>query len=524
MKFIYSIFLLSTLLPSKIIGQIINTIPCAYPYYPTSIALDSVGNVYISQPLNNRILKFTMNTCTSSIFVGTGVAGYSGDGGPATSAQLNDVNGLEFDKYGNLFIADYGNNVVRKVDRSTGLITTVAGTGYGAGTGAGGHSGDGGLATLAELNNPRDIALDDSGNIYISDQTNCRIRKVTANTGIITTVAGSGSFTESGNGGPAISAGMDQPESIAIDSIGNLYILDLGGFRRVTKSTGIIDTYIATGTYSGDGGLATAAGLGGAYNISFDNKGNLYIADGNRIRKVDVSSGIINTIVDIGGGGGFGGDGGLAINALLDTPQDIAFDAKGNIYLADRNNSRIRVVYQCGNYHLSDFPSSTTPSFTLTTNTTIYSLYSSLADSARWYWGDGTSTAGFNPSHTYSVSGTYTICMTSYYACGDSLTYCKNDSTNSVNVIAAYQGINSITKENNPISIYPNPTSDQFFIDAQTTDKITLDLFDVHGRHLFSKSVSNKSNIDVTSLNEGIYTLTIKAVERVINKKLIILR
>jgi hypothetical protein len=184
---------------------------------------------------------------------GTGTAGYSGDNGAATSAALYAPQSLAVDIYGNIYIDDYFNNRIRLLNVSTGIITTVAGTG------AAGYSGDGGSATSAKLNYPGGIAVDGSGNIYIADSTNSVVRKVTASTGIITTVAGNGSIGYSGDGGAATSAELDEPLSVAVDTAGNIYISTFDNrIRKVTKSTGIITTVAGNGTagYTGDGGAA----------------------------------------------------------------------------------------------------------------------------------------------------------------------------------------------------------------------------------------------------------------------------
>jgi sugar lactone lactonase YvrE len=189
---------------------------------------------------------------------GTGTAGFSGDGGPATSAKLNFwTSGLAVDAANNLYIADDQNHRIRKVNASTGIITTVVGTG------TSGFSGDGGPATSAKVNRPVTPVLDSAGNIYFADDGNRRIRKVTASTGVITTIAGTGATGFSGDGGPATSASFDKVRGLALDTAGNLYISEQGSYRvrKITGSTGIITTVVGTGTsgFSGDGGPATSA-------------------------------------------------------------------------------------------------------------------------------------------------------------------------------------------------------------------------------------------------------------------------
>jgi hypothetical protein len=293
---------------------------------------------------------------------GTGASGYSGDGGPATEAKLYYPYGVAVDSSGNLYIADYLNNRVRKVD-TTGTITTVAGSERG-------YGGDGGPATEANLSGPRGIAVDSSGNIYIADTGNLRVRKVDT-TGTITTVAGNGESglsgyggpsigtneegdpdTEgNGDGGPATEAKLSGPHGVVVDSSGYLYIVDYQDHCvRKVDTTGIITTLAGNGEsgYSGDGGPATEAKLSGPCGIAADLSGNIYIGDtfNNRIRKVD-TTGIITTVAG-NGEYGYSGDGGPATEAKLSGPYGVAVDPSGNIYIGDTSNNRIRKVDTTG--------------------------------------------------------------------------------------------------------------------------------------------------------------------------------
>jgi len=310
-------------------------------FHPNGIALDNAGNLYISDLATNVIRKVSAGGIITTV-AGNGKIIFSGDGGPAINAALqlsSNHNGIAVDNAGNLYIADYGGNRVRKVDTS-GIIRTIAGNGKL------GFSGDGGPAISATLLHPSGVAVDNAGNVFFSDSLNARIRKVSAD-GTISTVAGNGAFGSSGDGGPAVNASLFLPDSVALDSAGNLYVADQNSYTiRKINTAGIISTIAGNGTFgfSGDGGLATNAALAGPYSATVDNAGNLYIADyGNhRLRKVD-QAGIITTIAGAGGSGNGIGDGGPPSSASL-VPADMATDAAGNIYIADFGNNRIRKI------------------------------------------------------------------------------------------------------------------------------------------------------------------------------------
>ena len=311
---------------------------------PTGVALDGAGNLYIADWGNNRIRKVDSSGNISTV-AGTGTWGFSGDGGPATEAQLREPLDVALDGAGNLYIADTINQRIRKVD-SSGVITTVAGSGT-YGYVIHGFSGEGVAATEAQLYNPSGVALDGAGNLYIADTHNLRIRKVDT-AGVITTVAGDGTQNYGGDGGPAVAAQLWNPSAVALDGSGNLYIADSVNNRiRKVDTAGVITTVAGsstTGGFGGDGGPATAAQLRGTFGVALDGSGNLYIADwdNNRIRKVD-TAGMISTVAG-DGTRGFGGDGGAATAAQLYRPQGVALDGSGNLYIADTDNNRIRKV------------------------------------------------------------------------------------------------------------------------------------------------------------------------------------
>ena len=278
---------------------------------------------------------------------GNGTEGYSTDGIPATGSELNQPRGVALDTQGDFYIADTLNNRIRKVDRN-GIITTVAGIGpAGATTGTGGYNGDNMSATSAALNSPLRLTADNQGNLYIADTVNHRVRKVNTN-GVITTVAGNGVSGYNGDNVAATAAELSYPEGVAVDGAGNLFIVENGNnLVRKVDTNGIITTVAGVpkkSGYNGDNMPATSALLSGPTTLALDSSGDLYIVDqGNQIIR-KVANGTITTVAGVPGTHGYNGDGIPATSAWLDSPAGVAVDAAGDLFITDSSNDRIREV------------------------------------------------------------------------------------------------------------------------------------------------------------------------------------
>ena len=304
---------------------------------PSGMAYDAAGNVFLADA-NNHVIREISAAGVITTVAGTGIAGFGGDGGPATAAFLDTPTGVAVDASGTLFIADSHNHRIRKIAGDT--ITTIAGTG------TAGFAGDGGASASAQLASPNGVAVDASGNLYIADTDNQRIRRIAG--GIITTVAGNGEELFSGDGGRATAASLDEPTGVAVDSFGSLYIADKNDQRvRMVGAAGIISTLAGSGTpslaggFSGDGAAANSAFLAKPAGVAVDRQGSVYVADTNNQRIRQIAEGSIVTIAGTGDQG-FGGDGGPAPSATLNSPRAVMADSVGNLSIADTLNGRLR--------------------------------------------------------------------------------------------------------------------------------------------------------------------------------------
>lgn len=309
---------------------------------PFMCCFDSSGNMLFCEARNHIVRRVDATSGQVTTVAGTGEVGYTGDGGPATEATLNEPYSLEIDANGDLHIVDRLNAVVRRVDGSTGIISTIAGTGEP------GYSGDGGPGNQAQLREPNDCFLDGRGGLLIADIQDQRIRRLDLGTGTIDTFAGNGEKVRGGDGMPARQASILGSRAVCMDHHGNTYIAEReGNGIRVVTAGGIMGTVAGVSAergYTGDGGPALDATWGAPKALRCDANGNVIVVDteNHAIRKVDVSTGVVTTIA--GGQLGGHGDGGPATDAGLDRPHGCGIAADGRIYIADSNNHRIRVV------------------------------------------------------------------------------------------------------------------------------------------------------------------------------------
>lgn len=288
------------------------------------------------------LLATTTHAASVTTFAGTGVKGFSGDGGPATQAQLNNPFAVARGPDGALYVTDVDNQRIRRIARD-GTITTFAGNG------TRGYSGDGGPATAAALNEPYELAWDQAGNLFFVERLNHLVRRVDAKTGVISTVAGTGQLGFAGDGGPVTQAQFNQPHSLAFDAAGDLFICDVINhrIRKIEMKTGIISTYSGTGEKktAPDGSAIAGAALHGPRALAFAPDGKLWLAlrEGNAVLQLDPQAGTLRRVAGTGKSG-FTGNGGPALQATLAGPKCVSLDAAGNVWLADTESHSIRMI------------------------------------------------------------------------------------------------------------------------------------------------------------------------------------
>ena len=407
-----------------------------------------------------------LNAQIITTVAGNGTPGFSGDGGQATSAQIGSSIGIVVAPNGVMYISD-GNNRIRKVDAS-GVITTFAGTGVS------GYSGDNGPAASAKLNSPAGLAFNSQGDLFIADYQNHCIRKITMSTGIITTVAGTGSLGFSGDGSLATLAQLSSPTGVGFDASDNMYIADQGNarVRKVDHLTGIITTVAGNGVtgHNGDGGQATSAAIGNVYDVKCDLSGNIIFSEvmNHYIRKVDMTTGIISSICGSGTATYFG-DGGPASAASVSAPEGIVIDGGGNIFIAELNNDRIRKI------------DAATGTITTVAGNGMYS-----------YSGDGgpATSAGMWPD-AVAVSGT------------DLYISDLNNRIRKVTNVAVV-GIEQVSMNVSPVSVFPNPVADYFMISGISANS-QLQIFDADGNLVYSDVINDNEPIDIRHFTQGIY-------------------
>lgn len=494
-------------------------------FYPYFIVVDKTGNCYWAEEVTHRVRMVDTAGIIHTV-AGDGSGGYHGDGGPATAATLGGPVGVALDGKGNLYIGDLGSNTVRKVD-TAGIITTIAGDG------TCGDSGNGGPATAAELCQPGGVAIDKYGNIYVSDVLNNKIKEIDTN-GIIRTIAGNGFLGYSGDGGPAIDAEFYRQVDVAVDNNGYVYIADVNNQRvRKIGNDGIITTIAGIGIPGdiGDGIHAIYSEFNNPMGVAVDARGNVYIADqtNHKIRKINTYD-VMTTYVDTGAIAGFWGDGGYADTAHIGGPSGVTLNAAGDLWIADEYACRVRRVIDSTNYwpffvhgygHIKTIALCAGHSMNLDTAFEVTDFSSGNTD--QWYASippshgtlactySATSTGGnlypsgivYSPSAGYTGDDTFMIQVTDGKG-GDSITVYASVSpcTTGVPIINGVQ--------QNTFTLFPDPVKNDLNISSvfQINDIVITDML---GRCVFSNNNNNNSyfHLNVADFPGGVYLIRI---------------
>jgi sugar lactone lactonase YvrE len=473
---------------------------------PGGMVFDKYGNLYICTGGGHKVRKIDTNGIITS-FAGTGIAGFSGDGFAAYTAQFISPIYIAVNSKGNLFISDQSNHRIRKVD-TFGNITTIAGNG------TTGFNGDNIQSSSAQLSTPEGLSFDKNDNLFFADFNNNRIRKIDT-FGIITTVAGTGAPGFSGDSNLAINAMLHQPINVVSDSNGNnIYISDFYNLRvrKVDFSTGIITTIAGNGlsSYNGDSIMAIAAQLNGVYDIKIDNSNNnLFITDRShqRIRRINISSGIITNVAG-NGTIGFSGDNGTATNAQIYAPEAITFDQCGNLLIGDLANYRIRKVW----YNTDTIPQvniAVTPNDTVvtgalvTTNATV-----PTGTITNYQWVKNGANASTNSAYTYTpTNGDSVYCIVTVRACTGRM---YTDTTTAIHLtVTGDAGVANTT--NYTTHTYPNPVIDVLHV--ATTETQHFVLHNLMGITLLQGSVDKQNTIDMKAVPTGIYLLQLTNIQ-----------
>jgi len=479
---------------------------------PHDVAIDNAGNIYVvDRPA--RIRK--INTAgIISTYAGTGIAGYSGDGGAATAAQLSYSNSIMMDNKGNLFISDGLNNAIRKIDAS-GIITTIAGTG------AGGYSGDGGPATAARFEDPYSVFPDTiNGNIYIADGYNSAIRMIDTS-GIITTIAGNGTSGYSGDGGPATAASLNYSTCVFVTTAGEIYFMDDNNNRlRKIDTSGIITTVAGNGTagYTGDGGPATAAEINDPFNFTIDECGDIFISDiGNNVVRMVNPSGIISTFCGTGTAG-YSGDGGPATAAEIYNNSGFVFDKQGYLYLADGTNLRVRRID-----NVLPEPSAITGPTTVCETDSI-TLTDTVAGGV-WSSSNTTIATVTSTGIVKGISGgvvTISYTVPSYTGCSVGGAVYNVTSLKGCKITT---GILNTPATADEINVYPNPTNaGQFFVNLTTAseEKVEIVVTNIIGQVMNKTTGNSNSPISIMlDAPAGVYFITARTASNIWNKEII---